>query len=115
MKRLTNKRLISMLFPVLKKAIRDIPELDEKDYYGHPSKRMTIDGFSVIYTKYEDRYVTVSVSMPLKGKYDHATVSATIRNGKLSGFGYSKEYRGLGNGFYAELDENGNIIKSEWD
>jgi len=112
--RLTNKRIISTLFPVLKRAIKNIPELDEKDYYGHPSKEIVIEGFRVIYTKYEDRYVTVEVIMSLEGRYDHATVSAIIQNGKVS-YGYSKEFRGLGNGFYAELDENGKIVKSEWD
>ena len=114
MERLTNKRLISMLFPVLKKAISDVPELDERDHYGHPAKWTAIDGFQVVYIQRED-ILTVSVTKHLAGKYDHATVSAIIKNGKVVGYGYSKEYRGLGNGFYAELDENGNIIRSEWD
>ena len=114
MERLTNKRLISMLFPALKKAISDVPELDEKDYYGHPAKWTAIDGFQVVYIQRED-ILTVSVTKHLAGKYDHATVSAIIKNGKVVGYGYSKEYRGLGNGFYADLDENGNIIRSEWD
>ena len=114
MGRLTNKKLISMLFPVLKKAIKDIPELDEKDYYGHPAKWITIDGFKVVYIEREKGYLTVSVSMPLKGRYDHATVSAIIKDGKVY-YGYSKEFTGLGNGFYADLDENGNIVKLEWD
>jgi len=111
--RLTNKRIISILFPVLKKAIKDIPELDERDFYGHPSKRRTVDGFNVVYTEY-GKEIIVSVSMSLKGRFDHATVSATINNGKVF-YGYAKEFRGLGNGFYADLDEDGNIVRSEWD
>ncbi|MHA1832369.1 MAG: hypothetical protein ACTSV7_00120 [Candidatus Baldrarchaeia archaeon] len=113
--RLTNKRIISKLFPVLKKAIENVPELNEKDYYGHPAKWTEMDGFNVVYIE-RDGHLTVSVSMPLEGTYDHATVSAIIDKdkGKVY-YCYSKEYRGLGNGFYADLDENGNIIKSEWD
>jgi len=112
--RLTNKRIISRLFPILKKAIKNIPELDERDYYGHLSKRIQIEGYTVIYTNYED-YIVVAVTMLLTGKYDHATVSATIKNGRVIGYGYAKEFTGLGNGFYALLDENGKIIESEWD
>jgi len=111
---MTNKKIISILFPILKKAVKNIPELTETDFYGHPSKQMVIDGFKVFYTEYEKNYVTVAVTMPLRGRYDHATVSATINNGVVS-YGYSKEFTGLGNGFYADLDENGNIIRSEWD
>ena len=113
MERLTNKRLISMLFPILKKALHEIPKLDERDFYGHPAKWTVIDGFQVVYIQRGDR-LEVSVTKHLMGRYDHATVSAIITNGKIY-YGYSKEYRGLGNGFYADLDENGNIIRSEWD
>jgi hypothetical protein len=113
--RLTNKAIISELFPILKKATSNVPPLTEKDYYGNPRKEVIIDNHRVIYTEFEKGYVVVSVVKPLSGRYDHATVSAIIRDGKVAGYEYAKEFRGLGNGFYAELDENGRIIKSEWD
>jgi len=31
------------------------------------------------------------------------------------GFGYEKEFTGMGNGFYADVSFDGKIIKSEWD
>jgi len=116
MQRLTNKRIIAVLFPILKVALEKVPKrFTKKDYYGHLYDKKVINNHTVCYTKWDDSYITVEVVMPLEGRYDHATVSAIIQNGKVTAYGYAKEFAGLGNGFYADLDENGNIIKSEWD
>jgi hypothetical protein len=90
-------------------------QFDAKDFYGHPYSETVIDGHRVVYTEWSRDQITVEVVMPLEGKFDHATVCAVIRNGEVISYEYAKEFRGLGNGFYAELDENGKIIKSEWD
>jgi len=118
MEKMTNKRIIATLLPILKKALQNIPELDEKSFYGKPCKNTTIDGYDVYYEKPFENHILVSVTMRLEGKFDHATVTALIHyfnGGKLTAYSYEKEFRGLGNGFYARLDAQGNIIKSEWD
>jgi hypothetical protein len=119
MEKMTNKRIIAALMPILKKALQNIPKLDEKSFYGKPCKNTTIDGYDVYYEKPFENHISVSVTMRfLEGKFDHATVTALIHyfnGGKLTAYSYEKEFRGLGNGFYARLDAQGNIIKSEWD
>ena len=111
--RLTNKWIIEELFPILQWALTQEVEFENKDFYGHPYKQIQKNGFPIRWTRYEDG-VIITVTMQLSGKYDHATVDALLRGGKIE-FSYSKEFTGMGNGYYAELDEKGKIIKGEWD
>ena len=112
--RMTNKRIIKKLLPILKEAIKE--KLDwstaQLDYYKHPSIIYYKDGIEVRHTKYGEKKIITEVIMPLKGKYDHATLS--YQTG-WDGFGYEKEFTGMGNGFYADVSFDGKIIKSEWD
>jgi hypothetical protein len=121
MKRLTNRVLISQLLPVLKREIQKTVKIDEKDYDGQDCKRYYVDEYLVVWTRWDrfetSRDVTIlTVIMRLNGKFDEAKLSAIKQNGKWGDtFHYAKEWRGLGNGFYAEVDANGHIIKGEWD
>ena len=111
--RLTTKWIIGELFPILQWALTQEVEFEKRDYYNHLYKEILKDRFFVRWTQY-DGATLVEVTMPLHGKYDHATVDALLRGGKIE-FSYSKEFTGMGNGYYAELDEKGKIIKGEWD
>ncbi len=96
MNRLTNKRIIDELLPQLRRHFQ---------LWGEAG--MQTDGLT--YGKF------LSVTKYLEGKYDHADLSAKIEDGKIVGIFYSKEYTGCGNGYYAKVDDNGNIIAGEWD
>jgi len=88
------------------------------DYYGNPCDDAYIDGFHVIYKKWRGtKIITVSVVKSLHGKYDCAMLSAVLDGNTLAvkQYEYSKEYSGMGNGYYAIVDENGEIIRDEWD
>lgn len=117
--RLTNKRIIAELMPIVKSELnKDYFNFtfDKRDYYNRPIKAKYIGEYPVRWIDLGD-YLILEVTKPLKGKYDHATISVAIptSSNKKPFFSYRKEYTGMGNGFYADLDENGNIIKSEWD
>ena len=111
--RLTNKWIIGELFPILQWALTQEVEFENKDFYGHPYKQQYKNGYCVRWTGWNGTTI-IEVTMYLRGKYDHATVNAVLRDGKID-FNYSKEFAGMGNGYYAELDEKGKIIEGEWD
>ena len=96
MKRLTNKLIIKELLPQLNKGFQDWKE------GGMNTEDLEYSRF-------------LAVTKLLQGRYDNATLSATIVDGKIISISYSKEYTGMGNGYYASVDNNGNIIKGEWD
>ena len=115
--RLTNKRIIAELMPILlKRAIakRQNVTLDEKDFYNHPCHIEYEHGIKIKWSKFAHGEEIISVTKPLTGKFDHATISATFREGIVS-FRYEKEFTGMGNGYYADLDANGKFIRAEWD
>ena len=121
MEKLTNKKLIEKLLPIaikygFKYALGGIT-LNRKDYYGHNSYKEEIDeNITVCLTDY-DTEIFVEAYHKLNGKYDKATVTVIIdlKNKDIKGLGFRKTLRGLGNGFYADIDFNGNIIKDEFD
>jgi len=116
MKRLTNRQIIAELLPVMKKARERWEQGEIKftslDYYKHPCYVEGFYGGEVRFTKYGENFIVISVTKYLQGKYDHATLNYKIGN---DGYGYEKEYTGMGNGFYADVDFSGKIIRSEWD
>ena len=113
--RKTNKKIIGELFPTLRWALVQNVEFEKQDYYGKLYKEVQKDGFPVRWTRIGDGATLVKVTMPLRGKYDHATVAATVYSDGKTEFSYSKEFTGKGNGYYALLNENEKIIKGEWD
>jgi len=118
MERLTNKKLIKMLLPYMREAKEQEVKMDDVDYYKHPfheEAKYDEKNRKVIYvrwTQYNDETM-IEVYTHLEGKYDLVELSYSPKD--ETGYGYSKEYRGMGNGFYADVDLNGNITKSEWD
>lgn len=117
-KRITNKQIIQKLLPHLKEAIRrkDQIEFTKKDFYGYPMYDECIPDedfgeIRIIWTLY-DGVKEIRVFVPLKGKYDCAKL--IWREGEDC-FGYAKEYTGMGNGYYADVDFNGRIIRRECD
>jgi len=131
MERLTNKKIIDELLPIMKEAIKktDEIEFDDHDWVGHPLHLEYKNDITISWTKYE-KEILVAVNKPLKGRYDHADLGVRIATEDVKygdkiyhkgesidegTFCYSKEYSGMGNGFYAIVDNNGKIIKSEWD
>ncbi len=112
--RITNRSLIRELLPVLEQAIarKDEVKLDHKSYYGHPCSVTYINGLRIDYTDYEGT-LYVEVTKTLHGKYDHATLA--WHSAKPDFYGYSKEYTGMGNGYYADVSKEGEIIRGEWD
>lgn len=123
MPRLTNRKIIDKLLPILKeKEKQSIPELDLMDFAKHQYHEEYIDhSITVRWTNFGGKgldgieypdAIYIEASMRLEGKYDHATLSKRIGE---TNYGYAKEYTGLGNGFYADVSPAGKIIKSEWD
>jgi len=113
-KRNTNKSLIAELLPIMKKYECFNPKLSDIDYYKHPyHKKQITYAISVRWTQYgKDVCLDVCKLLPF-GKYDRATIQKWSY--MKEGYGYAKEFRGCGHGFYADLDLNGKIVKSEWD
>ena len=112
----TNKQLIGELLPVLQKAKKEsIPELDCKDYYGHKyhDRYHLATGIRVKWQEYGDTINLEAIKLLPFGRYDYASLS--VRLNDASHLTYAKEYRGMGNGFYAAVDWNGKITESEWD
>ncbi len=122
---MTNQQIIKKLLPHLLKAIEELPSIsfEKKDYYGHPYYKTNFDEINIIYTDYDDRILIEAYILFNKGKYSHATLFTyimknnyeilTTSNGAM--FGYAKELKGLGNGYYADVSINGKILKSELD
>ncbi|GEM_PF-7095891 len=72
---------------------------------------------------HDDRkgHIRVEVTLLLDwGKYDGLTVGWSRwqdKNGEMrETWGFQKEFRGMGNGYYADIDpRTGRIIRGEWD
>ena len=118
---MNNKEIISRLFPVLKEAIENMPSETEfePDYYGHPHVVKHSGEILICYTDYQEAIIIEATMLFQKGRYSHATVSASAKlkdgkDGKIT-YGYSKEFKVMGNGYYADLDDTGSIIRAEWD
>ena len=130
MKKLTNTQIIKKLLLYMQEAIERLKrgeiELKDKDYYNHPcyyEYPKTEEDIMIMYTDYEDR-IMIKVALRFeKGKYDHATLCAYFMkdagellktsNGAI--YGFSKEFRGKGHGYYADVSPEGKIIYGEWD
>ncbi len=132
MRRLTNRQIINKLLPIIKEAVKKYQsgaiKMDDVDYYKHPCHYdySYIDQDVVVtYTDYGDQVVVRAyLRFRHRSRYDGAEVIARISKetneqyvDKETGaaFGYAKEFVGMGNGYYADLDENGRIVVAEWD
>lgn len=131
--RLTNKRIIEKLLPLLKKYLKEFQagkySLDDFDWWN---------GERYFHEKHEDhdlwihdvdnKYFWLGVSMNLDGKYENASLDVKV--GKYTKKilpVYEKDYekpialfakyiRGTGNGYFADVDlETGKILEGEWD
>lgn len=122
----TNKQLIKLLLPAINRAIEELPAITfrQTDYYGHKYHEKHYHDLNVFvrYTDFEDR-ILIEVWIPLQGKYSNATLytyylkneNTLKRTSKGAVYGFSKEYAGLGNGYYADVMPDGTIIVSEYD
>ncbi len=114
---LTNKKIIEILLPYVKEGIENIHcDLRDIDYYKHPYIQWDYylengERIAVTITDYDGVRV-VEAYLHLEGRYDGARI--TYQQGS-NGYGYAKEFKGMGNGFYADLDIRGKIIRKEWD
>ncbi len=129
MKKLSNNQIIQKLLPYLKTGIEKLKnnqiEFNEKDYYGHPCYEEYFENGEIIlrYTDYDERIIIEAVMIFERGKYGHATLEAqfiketkeVLKTKSGTVYGFAKEFRGKGNGYYADVDENGKIIRREWD
>lgn len=119
-KKNTNKNLIEEIFPVVKEAVnrwqKGKIKLDSKDYYERKQHLEWVGDFiRLVWAEYKGSEIIISAARELEhGRYDHATVTARLNKGEVV-YGYEKEFRGMGNGFYVALNNTGQIIKSEWD
>ena len=114
---LTNRKIIDELLPTLKENInKETPELDQVSYYDHPYHRKQVkDNVIVKWVKYEPEILQLKVIRTIpSGKYDQAILGTNLKDNKDT-FSYQKEYRDMGNGFYATVDKKGKILNSEWD
>ena len=136
-KRLTNKVLIEDLLPRLKQFYKEFKEnrnsfkFTKNPHYDFLWYKKEVYENDVRYLYViedrEDFYLMdVSRELPKNSKFEFATVLLRIykkdfdiyysKHHKRYICGYQKEWKGLGNGFYADLDfETGKILFSEWD
>jgi len=116
MKRLTNKQIINMLLPYMESAKKQ--KVTFQQGIDHPYCRQTVyDENNKVaifkdWAEYDKNHVVITVFIMLPGKYSSASLSWQIG---AKGYGYAKELRGLGNGYYADVDFSGKIIRSECD
>ncbi len=118
-KRWTNKRIVEELFPVVQRAVRMVRqgkiEFKDRDAKGKPFAEKVMDKYTVRFWEFEPGHYVIEAYMFFpRGRYDYAAVNANVRPDGVF-YGYWKEFRGLGHGYYAELDEEGRIVRAEWD
>jgi hypothetical protein len=111
-RRVTNKRIIGILLPVLKKAIAEATPDGKVGELGDIGwiEVERIDEGELIYVGATLRFYV--------GKYGRATLATKVRksdNTPLEMLGYEKTFRGTMNGYFASVDWNGRILDSEWD
>jgi hypothetical protein len=112
--RLTNKKIISVLFPILCRAIEgEIPE-------GKVGEFGDIGWIEV--ERIDEGETVCSIGATLHfygGKYGRATLFTKLRKSDnapvVDWLGYEKTFRGTMNGFFATVDWSGRILDSEWD
>ena len=137
--RWTNKRAIDFLLPMARDLVERFRQgeialkpptwrtgargwwQDEATVQGPHGEMCTVVLIVADWGSDEDEHVTVDVTLPLeRGKFDTMTLGWTRwRNGYgevVEAWRFDKEYRGKGNGYYAEIDpQTGRIIRGEWD
>ena len=129
--RLTNKRIIEELLPKLHEFVREFQagkyKLNEVDYYGKKCYKRFDGNYFYYIEDYNQGYYLISVEKRLKSqKYDKALIETFIHKENMKVCyddeegcyiaNYTKEFKGMGNGFYATLDfKTGKILFSEWD
>ncbi len=112
-KKVTNKELFKMLMPYLKIGMANINcKMDGKykrdDYWTGDGKNIT-----VIITDLGGVRMVEAYTLLDSGSYSSA--SLTYQQG-LDGYGFMKQLRNReAHGYYADVDENGKVIRSEDD
>ncbi len=124
--RITNKKLIGELLPVLKEAIKEFNEgnisFTKTDIEGNLYYKRD----NTEWIKYTDKYINMYYPYDIfikvykkldDGIFDYAAVDVDISTENLAepSFRFQKFYRGSGRGFYADIDENGKTINGVWD
>jgi len=109
--RMTNKKIISILLPVLRKALVEATDgkVGELGDIGWLEVERIDEGELI--------YVGVTLNF-YDGKYGRATLATKVRksdNQPLDWLGYEKTFRGTMNGYFASVNWNGRILDSEWD
>jgi len=124
--RLTNRKIIDELLPILRKAVSCfLSNLDSLDWEA-PSwqtgiKRIAeevIDGHIVEFLDFGDQIHISAMKSFDRGRFDYAQLTAVVScsdNRVSPELRFAKEFKGMGNGFYAKVDWNGKIIYGEWD
>ncbi|MHC1635186.1 MAG: hypothetical protein ACXQTS_00990 [Candidatus Methanospirareceae archaeon] len=110
--RMTNKRIVEELFPVLERAVRETRwiSFNRRDEYGHPYFYRRRGSKEIRWTRYEGDGVTfVEVTMAISGKYDRATLLAAMVGREVVEHMLIKENK-RGESYYGILDENKNVI-----
>jgi hypothetical protein len=112
-RRLTNKRIIGILLPILRKAIEgEIPEgrIGELGDIGWLEVKRIDEGELVYFGATLHFYL---------GKFGRATLATKVRKSDntlaADWLGYEKTFRGTMNGYFASVDWNGRILDNEWD
>jgi hypothetical protein len=110
--RMTNKKIISILLPVLRKVLAEATPDGEVGELGDI-------GWLKVERIDEGELVYVAVTLHFyEGKYGRATLATKVRksdNTPLEWLGYEKTFRGAMNGYFASVDWSGRILGSEWD
>jgi hypothetical protein len=109
---MTNKKIISILLPVLRKALAEATggKVGEFGDVGWIEVKRIDEGELV--------YIGATLHF-YDGKYDCATLATKVRKYDntpvVDWLGYEKTFRGAMNGYFASVDWNGRILESEWD
>ena len=112
-RRLTNKKIIGVLLPILKKALAgELPD-------GKVGELGDI-GWLKVERIEEGELIYVGVTLNFyDGKYGRATLATKVRKSDntpvADWLGYEKTLRGTANGFFASVDWSGRILDREWD
>jgi hypothetical protein len=111
--RLTNKKIISVLLPILCRAIEgEIPE-------GEVGEFGDIGWIEVERIDEGELYIYIGVTLHFYGgKYGRATLSTKVRKDNTPAVDwlcYEKTFRGTMNGYFASVGWSGRILDSEWD
>jgi hypothetical protein len=109
---MTNKKIISILLPVLRKALTEATDgkVGELGDIGWLEVERIDEGELI--------YVGVTLNF-YEGKYGRATLATKVRKSDntpvVDWLIYEKTFRGAMNGYFASVDWNGHILDDEWD